>query len=396
MATLSAVILKDKVLKNGRHKIRISLAHNGKTRFITTDIVIDNASQFKNGQIVKRPDAAILNTKLRGLMQFYQSGIDKVHYASCLTCTELISVMMRNTRDSHRSLDSVFKECLDCSRIKEKTRELNLLAWKKITQYIDKDSLVETLTPTALCKLENNLLKTLSQSSVAAYMNVLRKVVNFAIRNNYTDAANPFSMYKTPTISIRDCWLSVDEIRLIRDAKIKTKGKRFARDIFMLSYYLGGINFVDMANLNFKQCQHTIKYERQKTEHMQKINKYVEFDIPDEAKEIIKNLIGSDGRLKTRNPKFLSAVVNSALHALTADLGITKRVIYYSARKSFSQHAFELGVRTDVIDYILGHSLGSSSGRRNSSLFNYISVTPEMATEAVRLVIDNLAKSSDE
>lgn len=69
-----------------------------------------------------------------------------------------------------------------------------------------------------------------------------------------------------------------------------------------------------------------------------------------------------------------------------ASLTGIKHLIYYSARKSFSQHAFELGINTSVIDYILGHSIGKGG----SSLYHYVFVTPEKATEAVRQVLDNL------
>ena len=61
MAILNAVIVPAKVLKGGRHKVRISVAHNGETRYIVTDITIESLKEFKNGSIVKRPDAAILN-----------------------------------------------------------------------------------------------------------------------------------------------------------------------------------------------------------------------------------------------------------------------------------------------------------------------------------------------
>lgn len=90
MATLNAVILPAKVLKGGRHKIRISVAHNGETRYIVTDIIIDSLKEFKNGSIVKRPDAAMLNTKLRGIIQRYQGVLDELEYINGLTCPELV------------------------------------------------------------------------------------------------------------------------------------------------------------------------------------------------------------------------------------------------------------------------------------------------------------------
>ena len=61
MATLTLVIVPAKRLSDGTHKIRIRVAHNSETRFITTDIVV-RENEFKNGKIVHRPDKDFLNT----------------------------------------------------------------------------------------------------------------------------------------------------------------------------------------------------------------------------------------------------------------------------------------------------------------------------------------------
>ena len=50
MATLTLVIVPAKRLSDGTHKIRIRVAHNSETRFITTDIVV-RENEFKNGKI---------------------------------------------------------------------------------------------------------------------------------------------------------------------------------------------------------------------------------------------------------------------------------------------------------------------------------------------------------
>lgn len=73
------------------------------------------------------------------------------------------------------------------------------------------------------------------------------------------------------------------------------------------------------------------------------------------------------------------------MRKLAALTGI-KNLIYYSARKSFSQHAFDLGISESVIDYILGHRVDKGG----TSLYAYISVTPEKATAAIRKVLDHL------
>lgn len=82
MATLSLTIFKAKVLKDGRHKIRIAVRHKHETSYIITRFIIDSESQFKNGQVVKRPDAAMMNTKLRNLLNEYQEKLDQIKYAN--------------------------------------------------------------------------------------------------------------------------------------------------------------------------------------------------------------------------------------------------------------------------------------------------------------------------
>ena len=73
MATLNLTVLPTKVLSSGHHKIRIAISHKQKTCYIVTRFTINSVSQFKNGQVVKRPDAALINTKLRNLLNDIKS-----------------------------------------------------------------------------------------------------------------------------------------------------------------------------------------------------------------------------------------------------------------------------------------------------------------------------------
>ena len=178
-------------------------------------------------------------------------------------------------------------------------------------------------------------------------------------------------------------------MRFIRDTDTGRRGYNKFRDLFMLSYYLGGVNIIDLARINFNECADTLHYVRTKTERKAKVNPFVEFDIPDEAKPIIAKYKGEDGFLK-----MYKAANEDQCHSMMRTVqsyrddydipGLT----FYSARKSFAQHAFALGENESVIDYVLGHSLG---GARNKMLFAYIKVTPAMATACVRKVCDFIA-----
>ena len=93
MATLKLTIFKAKVLKDGRHKIRVAICHKQETCYIVTRFIIDSLSQFKNGQVVKRSDAPIINTKLRSMMNELQEKLDGIKNQSLYSCKQIKNML---------------------------------------------------------------------------------------------------------------------------------------------------------------------------------------------------------------------------------------------------------------------------------------------------------------
>lgn len=390
MATLNAVIVPAKVLKGGRHKVRISVAHNGETRYIVTDVTVDSEKEFRNGTVVKRPDAAMLNTKIRGLLQRYQGVIDDLVYTNGLTCPELVFQIKNAGNYKHRTLFSIYEEYIANAHIAPGTLLGYKNIWRTVSQYINDKMLAENITHGTILGLEKFLRdRGLRSTTVRNYLVFVMVLLNYAKRCGYVQfRIDPFAGYELPKMEVRQSWLTVEEVKKIRDFPLTRSTHKKCRDLFMLSYYLGGINVTDLLDINFNEQAEVIHYVRKKTEKRPKMNKYVEFTIPDEAKAIIARYKGADGRIEAsahqRNEK-LHSFLDAHMRTLSKLTGI-KQLIYYSARKSFSQHAFDIGVETSVIDYILGHRVDKGG----TSLYNYITVTPEMATNAVRQVLDNL------
>lgn len=196
-----------------------------------------------------------------------------------------------------------------------------------------------------------------------------------------------------PDKSVRDIWLTIDEVKAIRDAEFEKENLNRTRDIFMLSYYLGGINIADLVDYNFLKCNGTLIYHRKKIMRDNKTTGVIEFDIPTEAKWLINHYLQSDGKIqfqkrgKSRCSKNIYASLNRNLKTVQKELGISKTLMFYSARKSFAQHAFETGISTIVIDYLIGHSVSSTA---QGSIYHYVKATPKVANEALRKVLDNL------
>ena len=394
MATLSLTIVPGKALKDGRHKVRIAVAHRSQTRYILTDVIINSTKEWKNGKIVKRDDATYLNTKLLQRLQEVQHTIDDLPYIEGLTCAELVDTILHTRAKKNHTLASAFEEMLEVSTAKETTIHNYRTQFKFITQYIPATTPVKHITPIMVQRFVKQAESRLAAISLQIYMTLLSMIIKFCQTNGYTDfRVSPTVGCVKRTIGVRQNWLSPDEVRKVRDTTSKRNALNRFRDVFMLSYYLGGVNMVDLVRIDFNECKDTLRYIRTKTERRTKVNPYVEFDIPDEAKPLIAKFKGEDGHLH---------FFNTSMYNQSRDLGHNARAFrdevgmpeltFYSARKSFAQHAFMLGENESVIDYILGHALGGSG---KTTLYAYIKVTPEMATACVRKVCDFIASTKN-
>ena len=78
MATLSLAIIKSRPNKDGSYGIKIAVASQGSTAFISTRFKVENIKQWKGGKIVRHPDADVNNRKLRALLSEYEAILDSI------------------------------------------------------------------------------------------------------------------------------------------------------------------------------------------------------------------------------------------------------------------------------------------------------------------------------
>lgn len=394
MATLNAVVLPAKRLADGRNKVRISLAHNGETKYITTSIIIDSDKEFKNGSVVKRPDATFLNTKIRNLLNKYQSAIDEVEFIETYSCTELLDILKNGLQNERITFGQLYKIYVEKKKIKASSQNTYSILWNILSDtYIQTDFEVRKFSAETIASIDKKLSKTqYSLSFKHSIFSFIRGLTNFAVNNDMvTFSKNPWRNFTNYQTEIREAWISVETLKNFRDKEFRKKSHRHARDIFMLSFYLGGINLIDIASMDLNNILETglISYIRSKSNRVFSNGKRIEFQAPSEALEVIEKLMNWKLFKNLTQANYLQILtpVGATLRDLREELG-AKNLIFYSARKTFSQIALELGINTYVIDYILGHSVRNPIHDSRSCLYPYVRVTPEMATQAIRKVLD--------
>jgi hypothetical protein len=92
-----------------------------------------------------------------------------------------------------------------------------------------------------------------------------------------------------------------------------------------------------------------------------------------------------DGSIKCRYSSYIS-LINRSLQKIAQRLHLShQRISFYSARKSFIQYGFDLGIPLEILEYCSGQTM-----KANRPIFNYAQVMSRHADAAIRQIVDNV------
>lgn len=394
MTTFSIVIVPTKRLANGKHRIRIAVAHQAQTRYIATPFILDSISQLKKGRVVRHENAAQINLCLQRTINEYILILSSIKHANQLTCTQLIHSIQEEERKKYLTFDVIAKEFLSTlqSESRIKSYKLYKTAISHFNRFLKKehDIPLEQIRPSHIHQYQNFLEKReLSSTTVRIYLTLIRVILNYAIKMDYIHyKVHPFAACILPSSRIRNLDLTVDELKSLRDVSLKEQNLLIVRDLFMLTYYLGGINLKDLLDYHFEENNLILSYIRHKTYRTKHGENEIVFSIQPEAQQIISKYRTDKGFLKFGPYESYNKVYSLIYRYLTRiarEAGITSSISYYSARKSFAQHGYNIGIQIETIEYCIGHSMKS-----NRPIGNYIRVMRSHADIAMRRIFDEL------
>jgi integrase len=188
----------------------------------------------------------------------------------------------------------------------------------------------------------------LSESGLHNHMRDLRTLFNAACAyfNNedlglYRIKHYPFKKYKVgraPLTKKRN--ITIEQVKLIRDCQVKPGSRaELARDLFMLSFYLCGMNAVDFYHLREKNItkRGRIDYNRAKTQGRRTDKAFISIKLIDEAKPILKKYLGTlSKRYKTYDG--LDTALSAGMQKLR-ELTDMEEITFYWARHTFANTA---------------------------------------------------------
>ena len=366
---LRVVILPAKVLADGTHKIRIAISHKGQTRYFVTRFVVPSPDNIVNGQVVGVNNASYINQQLRIRMTKIYSICDKAEDMEYYTCSQLVQYIEDAEGNAGpKSIHEIGERFLIMKKnaYKEGTFRLYRDAITYFEMFFGSDYLLQLLTSADLHRFELFLKENrgLSQTTISIKMRNIHTVINYAIRQKFVEFdVSPYADYEDPQPTRRNCIITLEQLRKVRDIDLsKERGTQIgtARDIFMLSFYLCGMNLQDIMAQDFRNNK--VKFQRIKTETRKKRVTYTEFAIQPEARAILDRLT-KDGKLfigHKRSCGALQRILYSCLPRVAKLCGIESDFIYYSARKTFAQLANQLFIKDSIIEYCIGDTVTQS------------------------------------
>lgn len=364
MATVSAVVYDYHKKADGTYNVKIRVFHKKERKLIdTTHFVsqkqLDSKFRIKDKFLNKLLDEKLdeyrrvvseLGNKLnfmtaenlRDYLRDRDKDVDFIAF-----CNDHISQLRKEgrtgTSNNHRTVRNSLVDYFGRESVSITEIHSNMLMhyekWLRTERTMTR---VNQLSKEVTTKEEG-----LKDAGIYCHMRDLRTLFNAACSkyNNedlgiYRIKHYPFKKYKVgspPPTKKRN--ITIEEIKIIRDCQVMPGSRaELARDLFMLSFYLCGMNAVDMYNLEgFKGNAKRIEYNRSKTCGQRKDNAFISIKIIDEAIPLMEKYIG---KLRSKYTTYsgLDTALSKGMRQLREMTGIPS-ITFYWARHTFANLA---------------------------------------------------------
>jgi hypothetical protein len=318
MATVAAVVFEHHEKNDGTFNVKIRIYHKFEKRYIDT-------SHF----VSKRQLDVKFNIKDKLMLKILEKTLDEYREAISQLGTKLEFFSCEGLRDYLRDLNSDIDFIAFCTNHIEQLKRENRAGTagthrtvrNGLTDYFKRESVSineihsnmlmsyeRYLRSERVIKRKNHLgrivettEKGLSDSGLHNHMRDLRTLFNAACNhyNNedlglYKIKHYPFKKYKigsAPLTKKRN--ITIEQVKTIRDCEtLKDSRAELAKDLFMLSFYLCGMNAVDFYNLRKKAIKNgRIDYNRAKTKGRRRDNAFISINLIEEAKPLLNKYI---------------------------------------------------------------------------------------------------------
>jgi site-specific recombinase XerD len=368
------IILRHKKLANGEYPIVLRITKDRKSKIISLGLSCLK-SHWKSGELVKKhPNSSmknriILKQKEKALKIIDNFNLDEIDFT-----LNQFEEKFRGVKSSKVTVSEFWKEKI--SDLNKAGRTGNARAYKDVYNSFfkfksNKNIMFREITPALLDKYETYLRSNNNtDGGIGVKMREIRAIYNDAIKKGVVDEKHyPFKVYKVSKLKGKGLKKALirDEMRLMEAIDVEKYPHLLNTKNFMIfSYYMGGMNFVDMMKLKWENVQgDRILYIRSKTkgrftvkmlepvkrvlEYYKAQNRPTNYVFPILLKENLTPM-----QIENRKHKTLRRF-NKQLKEIAKIQGVKKNVTSYVIRHSFATNLKYAGISADLIGQSMGH-----------------------------------------
>lgn len=396
MITLNIVLDTRRANQSGLYPIKLRIGSNRTAALVPTGCYTSKLAFIGNiEQSVAKtfPYSQDINRKVKQLFFDYSSLIDKIERggkfrnATAIHVKEQIDIMLNATAYAEVTFTDEIEKYADNCRA-QKTAVGYRYAKTLLHEFMRKKTIYfEDITFGTLTNFDRFMEKRgMGINSRSVVFRNIRAVFNHAIKLDIVQPnAYPFRKFEIKKAQVDKDFLTTDEFKELLALEL-TGNQELARDYFLLSFYLCGINPIDLFQLGKPDKKGKVTFKRQKI--APKEPPLVQLYIPQQAQEIIDKYKGQTHLLKfTEKHEYSTFIrrVDRDLKVIEKKLG--RHLYLYLARDTWATHADMAGVPLEVISKALGHTDNTTAGRY------YISFDWTKVRDANRQVITHILQS---
>lgn len=390
MASIRITLDTRRANAKGLYPIKFIISNQSVSTSIRTGFSVK--PEHWNGEVSKAvfpkcPNARAINENIETLFFRYTNTLRELENNGKLAGKSIseIKAMLTDveTASTKESFSDYFHRYAD-SRRTENSRLACLYTLKTIEAFDKSDLSFESITVIWLKAFDAYLEKHgTSINTRALHFRNLRAVFNSAINEDLIGLEHyPFRKFKIASSRKDKEALTEEQLQRLIAYETPYPFRRTARDLFLLSFYMCGMNLVDLFHLD-RLRDGRAHFVRTKTSG-KNINP-VSILVQPEAAEIIARYAGTDHVLRFAEEPATYQTFNNriqkAIRAIAHELNI-EGLTFYWARYTWATLADKLGISEKEISKGLGHVDTSIAGKF------YISYDWTKVDRANRTVLD--------
>lgn len=387
MATAQWVIFKHHKKADGTFNPKIQIIHKSLAAYIATGVnteCVRFRKGMSSGAITDSSIEDSLNDKVKKIRSILN---EKEEIVSEMDTAKEVKDYILKLLDAGSDIDFLrFANEYKDSIKNESTKAYHVTRISALTEYVTQKTSkaalpISKITHKFLKEYEDWLRVTnrknkkdpkagLNENSINSYMGAISIIFN-AAKKKYNDydtgdiliKNEPFKVYSPPRIEpTNKKAIEKDLIKKIYEYHSKKEVPEMIRDLFIMSFFLAGMNLADIYNC--EPFDDRLEYTRKKTRGHKKDKPFLSLMIHPLVKDLIDKYRDQDGvrgfcfyKMYSNMPAFHQAV-RRGITVLRRDLGLPD-LTYYVARHSFATIARnKCDISMDDIALCLTHESG--------------------------------------